>query len=438
MSDANAGRNWEGWAELEAHQRPAAGIIADGQNGNEVAGAILRSLNAGYDPFIAAMSAGAEGAEFARLLGLEVVTSEERFGTRDEAWDSLAQAARKNGYPGLFRYDDLSLAIDFMSSEAAVSETERYVIEPVFEPRVQADLKVLVAIPAYNEGPTIADVIDGATPHADEVLVIDDGSTDSTAEEAHAAGATVIEHETNKGYGGALKTAFVEAERSGAEYLVILDGDGQHDPSDIPSLIEQEEDGAADIVIGSRFEEGSETDLPLYRRFGLRIVNTLTNLSLGVVRKQSRIADTQSGFRAYNKRAIESLAAEDGIGDHMGASTDILYHAHRHGYCIDEVGTTIDYNVESASSQNPVSHGLQLVQNILRTVERERPITVLGVPGFVSSVLGVGFGYLTFANYLNTGTFPLGLALLSVFFTLAGIFAAFTAIILHSLETHLK
>lgn len=226
-----------------------------------------------------------------------------------------------------------------------------------------------------------------------------------------------------------------ESKWAGAAYLAILDGDDQHDPADIPRLVERQQTGDANIVIGSRFEEVSETELPLYRRVSLRVVNMLTNLSLGVVRKRSRIDDTQIGFRVYDETAVALLVEADEIGNNMGASTDILYHAHRHGYDIEEVGTTIDYDVEDASSQNPVSHDLQFVQNILGTVERKRPVTVFGVPGFISAILGLGFGYFTFSHYITTGTFPLGLAIASVFFTLAGISAAFTAIILHSLET---
>jgi len=139
---------------------------------------------------------------------------------------------------------------------------------------------------------------------------------------------------------------------------------------------------------------------------------------MGVVRSKSRVGDTQSGFRTYNREAIESLSEDPSIGSGMSASTDILYHAHQHGYELEEIGTTIDYDVEDASTHNPVSHGISLVGNILRTVERERPIMVLGVPGFLSSFVGLGFGYWTFVNYISSGTFPIELALISATFAL--------------------
>jgi glycosyltransferase involved in cell wall biosynthesis len=296
---------------------------------------------------------------------------------------------------------------------------------------------VIVGIPAYNEAGSIGSVVQDAARYADEVLVVDDASSDATAKQAAEAGATVIHHEDNRGYGGALNTVFAEAARRDPAHLVILDGDGQHDPNDIPEAIATQEDSEADIVIGSRFEAGSETDLPAYRRVGLAVVNTLTNLSMGVIRRESWVTDTQSGFRTYNQQAIQSLHHDDTIGDGMSASTDILYHAHQHDYDLEEIGTTIDYDVEDPSSHNPVTHGLTLVANILKTIEHDRPVTSLGVPGFLSAFAGLGFGYWTFSNYIATGQFPLGLAVTSSFFGLAGIFACFTAIILHSLNTHL-
>jgi hypothetical protein len=122
----------------------------------------------------------------------------------------------------------------------------------------------------------------------------------------------------------------------------------------------------------------------------------------------------------------------------MGASTDILHHACSRGYDIEEVGTTVDYDVENASTQSPIRHGLTLVSNILSTVETQHPVLILGAPGFVLSFAGVGVGYLTFSNYLATNTFPHGLAIVSVFLTLVGLFAGFTAIILHALHRQLE
>ena len=298
--------------------------------------------------------------------------------------------------------------------------------------------EVLVAIPAYNEASTIGDVVERAREHADAVLVVDDGSDDDTADSAAIAGALVSKHRQNRGYGAALKTAFTTAQRLDAAHLVVLDGDGQHDPSDVPRLVETQRETAAALVIGSRFVEDAASDVPLYRRVGLVTINFLTNLSMGVVRASSRVNDTQSGFRAYDRAAIATLAEDASIGDWMSASTDILYHAHQYDYDIAEVPIEVSYDVENPSTHAPVSHGMTLVRNILKTIERERPLTALAVPGFSLTFGGFGFGYWATVNYIQSGTFPFGLALMAVFLTLIGIFACFTAIVLHSLSTYFE
>ena len=189
-------------------------------------------------------------------------------------------------------------------------------------------------------------------------------------------------------------------------------------------------------MIGSRFVGDRRSDIPVYRRLGLRVVNVITNLSLGSVGSDHRVEDTQSGFRAYNDAAIGSLADDGAVGAGMGASTDVLHHARQHGFEIEEVGTRIEYDVESASSHNPIVHGIALVSNLLRTIERDHPIAFLGVPGFLSAFIGLGFGYWMLTNYIKTGAFPTGIAIAAVFFLLIGVFACFTAIILHSLNRY--
>ncbi|WP_435078240.1 glycosyltransferase family 2 protein [Halococcus sp. AFM35] len=298
--------------------------------------------------------------------------------------------------------------------------------------------EVLVAIPAYNEASTIGGVVERAREYADAVLVIDDGSDDDTADSAVTAGALVSEHGRNRGYGAALKTVFAVAQRADVAHLVVLDGDGQHDPADVPRLVDAQQDTAANLVIGSRFVGGVASNVPLYRRAGLKTINTLTNLSMGVVRTSSRVSDTQSGFRAYDREAIATLAADPAIGDWMSASIDILYHAHHYDYAIEEVAIEVSYDVENPSTHAPVSHGVALVRNILKTIERERPLTALAVPGFSLTFGGLGFGYWAATNYVQSGTFPFGLALMAVFLTLLGIFACFTAIVLHSLSTYFE
>ncbi|ACV46227.1 MULTISPECIES: glycosyltransferase family 2 protein [Halomicrobium] len=406
----------------------AIGLVARPDNTEVLAWGTLWAQNQGHAVFLTYTSAcDEEVLEFADGLGATVVDPESDETDPELLRQQLVAAAHEDGYEHVF------VNRDIMSSNHVGDGELRQ--DGHVDTGEATTPECLVAIPAYNEAGTIGDVVGDCQAVADEVLVIDDGSDDETAVRAESAGATVVEHAQNQGYGAALQTAFEEADVRKADHLVIIDADGQHDPADIPQLIEAQQESGAELAIGSRFTGDGDTDAPLYRRLGLGVVNALTNLSMGVIRPRSRVRDTQSGFRAYDRTAIESLAVSDEIGDRMSASTDILYHAQHNDFDIEEVGTTITYEVEDASSHNPLDHGLTLVKNILFTIERKRPMTVLGVPGFASALTGIGFSYWTLSNFLNSGTFPVGLALVSSVFMLGGVFACFTGIILHALNT---
>jgi glycosyltransferase involved in cell wall biosynthesis len=420
-------------------EQRAVGFVASEEHSDALVREILRARSRGFEAFVVRIDGqNGESVRFAEQLGATVVDLRADEADPYAIRQRLTIAAEKAGCSNLLVNLDAAQRIDYNRSEQQL-DGDQYCVDAVLvQTKPDPDEttpEVLVGIPAYNEASTIDSVVRDALAVADEVLVVDDGSDDETASLADAAGASVVEHDQNQGYGAALQTTFEEAHTREAEHLVVIDADGQHDPADIPRLVDTQEQTESEIVIGSRFADDGDTDAPLYRRFGLTIVNLLTNFSLGVVRPRSRVRDTQSGFRVYNQTAIESLAESDEIGDQMSASTDILYHAHDNDFDIKEVGTTITYDVEDASSHDPVQHGLTLVKNILFTIERQRPMTVLGVPGFISTFLGIGFAYWTLSNFLNSGTFPIGLALVSSVFVLGGIFACFTGIILHALNT---
>jgi len=413
------------------------GVVASADNAAAVARCILRAQDHGHTVLVTHRgNPHIEAVGFAEQLGAHVVHPDAADPSSSQLRAAVESAAETLAVDAVVYNDEAEHRIDFAASRRH-AEPGAVVDAVVADPATPADATVVVGIPAYNEAATIADVVGAAREVADVVIVVDDGSTDDTVAAARAAGAVVVEHDHNQGYGAALKTIFEAGARRVPEHLVILDGDGQHDPGDIPRLVECQRATDAQIVIGSRFAEDATTDAPLYRRFGLHVINALTNLSLGVVRPATRISDTQSGFRAYDRRAIRAFAAGDSIGDHMSASTDILYQAHHHDFDIAEVGTDVSYDRDDTSTQNPIAHGVTLVSNILRTVEQDRPIPVLGIPGFVLTLVGIGFGYWTFSNYITTGVFPVGLAVTSAFFGLVGVFAAFTAIILHALNTQL-
>ena len=423
---------------LYADETPAIGLVVTEDNEDEIARALLRAIRHDCQVLLTYRGESVPATfDFVDPEYLHVIDPP----TETDGIDyrqTLTTAARALSFPGVVFHGTGHRRIDYAASLNAFDDGADYCIEPVLQSATgEQSAGTLVAIPAYNEAGTIGDVVAGALEHEDQVLVIDDGSVDATVEQAQTAGATVLERETNGGYGAALKTAFREAHKQRAEQLVILDGDSQHDPADIPALLTPLREDDADIAIGSRFAAGSETAIPFYRRVGLAVINLLSNLSLGVVRSASWIGDTQSGFRAYDRRAIESLLADEEVGDRMSASTDILYHAHHNDYTIEEVGTTIDYDVADGSHHSPIAHGTHLVMNIVKTVERDRPITFLGLPGFLSAFVGLGFGYWTISNFISTGVFSVGLAVTSMFFVLVGVFACFSAVMLHALSTQL-
>lgn len=424
----------------EVLSQPAVGVIATQANEDAIVRIVTLARMRNYAVFVAYGSEEEPRAvELARELGAETVRPESG-STDEEAFrDVLATVARTRGFPGLLIHSSPEEFIDYEKSQKLFAEDSDYVVSaPTHQPSDDGSATVLVAIPAYNEGAVIGEIVESVRKYADNVLVIDDGSTDDTASIAAEAGAEVIRHDDNRGYGGALKTAFAEASERGVDHLLTFDGDGQHDPDDIPRIVEAQQETGAEMVIGSRFADGVQTDIPLYRRFGLMVVNLFTNVSLGVVRSESRVSDTQSGFRAYDASAIETLSEDASLGDHMSISTDILHHAHRHGYDIEEVGTVINYDVEEASSYNPVAHGYVLVMNLINTIEHTRPLMSLALPGFVLTFVGLGLGYWGFLSYADSGVIPLGRALVSAFFILMGQLTCFSGIILHSLNKYFE
>ncbi|WP_255167399.1 glycosyltransferase family 2 protein [Natrononativus amylolyticus] len=293
---------------------------------------------------------------------------------------------------------------------------------------------VVVGIPAYNEAASIGAVVQSADRYADLVAVVDDGSSDETAARARNAGAVVIEHGYNRGYGAALKSLFREAAARNAAHLVTLDGDGQHTAADVPTLVETQRETDAAIVIGSRFVDGASENMPAGRRLGVMIVNALTNASVGTARRSRRISDTQSGFRAYSRKAINSLAADDRIHGGMSASTDILYHAHRRKYAIAEARIAARYDVENPNTERPFAHGYSLVSHIVTSVQSAHPLLSLGLFGVVSLLLATAAGYWLTTAYLGTGSVSLGLAALTVLFGVSGFVACVGAIFLHTLN----
>lgn len=265
--------------EVSTTGKPALGLLA--KDDPVVLENVAAARQAGL-PVYLAISKDAPDAivQDAREIGAETVDLSAQEISQDEISEHFNVYADARSDPSLIIPEDSAVKLDIEASVGAAA-SESFTTTAVTEPETK-DVEVFIGVSAYNEANAIGDVVTEAENYADEVLVVDDASQDETAELARDAGATVVEHSSNQGYRGALKTIFEEAETRNAEHLSILDGDGQHDPSDVPVAVRTQKQEDVDVVIGSRFVDGSETDLPLYRRIGLAVVNVLTNVSMGV------------------------------------------------------------------------------------------------------------------------------------------------------------
>ena len=141
-------------------------------------------------------------------------------------------------------------------------------------------MDITIGIPAYNEEKNISEIIKKLQKITNKIIVCDDGSSDSTAKIAKEMGALVIQHETNLGYGAAIRSIFLKAREEKSEFLITLDSDGQHRIEDISTVLDPLKTGKADIVIGSRFLNNNGKNVPSYRKVGIKILTKLANTSL--------------------------------------------------------------------------------------------------------------------------------------------------------------
>jgi glycosyltransferase involved in cell wall biosynthesis len=220
---------------------------------------------------------------------------------------------------------------------------------------------IIAAIPAYNEENFIVEMITKSKKYVDEVIVINDGSTDRTAEFAQAAGARVISHKEKRGAGAATRSAFKAVQTSSVDILVTLDGDGQHNPDEIPQILAPILKGEADLVIGSRFipqtQQTNGTNIRRYRKLGIDIITWLYNIGAKV-----KVFDSQCCFRAHSRRLIEAMdVTEDGFG----FSVQILIQSRKKGFTIKEVPISCIYHSQG-SSLNPVAHGFSVALAVVK------------------------------------------------------------------------
>jgi len=270
-------------------------------------------------------------------------------------------------------------------------------------------------------------VVKKSLPHVDKVVVCDDGSTDDTAKVAQEAGAIVIT-QTNQGYGAAISSLFDYARKENAQIMVTLDGDGQHNPKQIPLLVDAISTHNVDVAIGSRFLDDT-TKASGYRKTGIKIITSASNYGTNF-----KVSDSQSGFRAYSKDAIDAIhPTEQG----MSVSTEILLKISNKGLSIAEVPITVSYEGDT-SEQNSVSHGVGVLMNTIKYVSIKHPLQFYGIPGLGLIVLGIILGGIFLEAYLNSQAIFYGSLLGSVVLFLLGAILSVTAIILFSMANLIR
>jgi glycosyltransferase involved in cell wall biosynthesis len=201
-------------------------------------------------------------------------------------------------------------------------------------------MKVIALIPAFDESAKIAEVVKRTRPHVAEVVVVDDGSADTTAQIAEQAGATVLGHPQNRGKGAAIATALEFFEKSGAEFAVFLDADGQHDPEEIPKFLEAARAMSADIVVGTRMTE--TRDMPLVRKLTNQFTSWVTSKLAG-----QTIPDSQCGYRLVRRSVLAHLQLSS---RRFETETEMLIQASRAGHKITNVPVRTIYGSAARAS----------------------------------------------------------------------------------------
>ena len=305
------------------------------------------------------------------------------------------------------------------------------------DPSAENDIRrALAIIPCYNEEATIGSVVLKTRKYVDEVLVIDDGSADGTAEIARQAGATVLSHKANLGKSAGMKTGFSYALDNGFDHIITLDGDGQHNADEIPNLLGIILNGGNDIDISIGMRSGKDTEMPTWRRVGKRVLDYSTSFGSG-----GYLTDSQFGFRAFNKKAIAGITPRL-RGNAFSTESEQLVLAHELGLNVTGSHVSCKYssigNSTTTSTETPTSHGIGVLSYVIWLIAERRPLLFIGVPGLLCVVVGIFLAILTMQAYNITHVFSIPYALLTSFFLMVGALAVFIGLLFHTIPHVIK
>ena len=285
-------------------------------------------------------------------------------------------------------------------------------------------MKIIIGIPAFNEEKNIASIITKLMNITDSIIVCNDGSSDLTSEIAEKMGAIVINHKKNSGYGAAIRSIFLKAKELDGDILVTFDADGQHRIEDIENVTTPIINQEAELVVGSRFLDDSEKEVPQYRKVGIKVITKITNASI-----KEKLTDSQSGFRAYSKKVVDELNPSE-LG--MGISTEILIKASSKNFKIVEVPIKILYSGDT-STHNPISHGSSVILSTIKYTSIEHPLKFYGIPSVIFFIVGLSFTYLTVQYYAEIGRLSTNLTIVAAGTILIAVVLLITSILLYSL-----
>jgi len=289
------------------------------------------------------------------------------------------------------------------------------------QPSQESRPQIAAAIPAFNEERYIGTIVLKTKKHVDEVVVVDDGSTDKTADVAELAGARVIRHGQNKGYGASIQTLLSDAKEKNQDILILLDGDFQHNPDEIPQLIKPISEGY-DLIIGSRKEQWG--NIPRYRRLGQRMISYFSRIL-----SRKNLYDSESGFRVFSRNAIEKLELKE---NGMAVSAETIVRAADKDLRIIEKPISIIYT-KDGSTLHPVLHGFEVLGRIIAMISERRPLFFFGLGGAILTGLGLLTGIRVLTIAWGGGEIATGTALLAILLLIVGILSIFTGIILNVL-----